>query len=757
MNNPEKSLSPKKKRSDAITGSETEAGVKKVDSISALNYDRVKAIALVVMVIQLILIIVDFFVLDFGETPELWLHVAHWFTFLICLGFVILTYRLNRNDWKELHTFIFVFCLAVMVAFVSGYVDQALGRGIMVFVYGMIGLSAAFYLNVKNAVMVCVTALLIFAGCTLYIQDDANLLAGYLINGSVIPVLTGILFITGYKRKVKEIEQTRRLIEYGQAMESSHKSIILISEGQLDIDIEVNSPEDKLGKSCILLRDTLKSIIADMNYLSEKAVEGKLSVRGDAEKYSGDFAKILDGVNHTMDAVINPINETYAVLNEIANFNLNPKIKGEYRGDFEKIKNALQLVTGNMNDIVKEISVTIKELKNSSAHLTEASGLLAAGSEEANAMVASSTTLAEKLAERTANTAEYVKNANRNVLNVAGAVENINNTVGKLAAVSAQSSTIVGNTVELVKDITAGISETAKTSNIVNADVTKVVSSVQSISNSLQKVSLHCDQSISITADAKEKAETTNLIINRLNNASREIGKIVSIISDIADQTNMLALNAAIEAAGAGKAGRGFTVVANEVKELAGQTVEATEEISQQIDAMRSQMEEAVAAVAVITGVVDQVNNITSTITAAITEQSMATADISVSAGETAKRVEHIAVEINDVSVKADNVALNADESAGAVNEITRSVAELNKSSNKVAVSAEQMARLLEEILQMVDKNTVDIETIPANMEEMDVASLEVANNARYVNDLGAKLGDVADKLEVLNNKFVID
>ena len=110
---------------------------------------------------------------------------------------------------------------------------------------------------------------------------------------------------------------------------------------------------------------------------------------------------------------------------------------------------------------------------------------------------------------------------------------------------------------------------------------------------------------------------------------SRQIGKIVNVISDIADQTNMLALNASIEAAGAGEAGKGFAVVANEVKELAKQTAEATEEISQQIEDMQFNITCAVGSMETITDVTKEITHITNTIAAAVTEQSAITGEIS--------------------------------------------------------------------------------------------------------------------------------
>ncbi len=144
----------------------------------------------------------------------------------------------------------------------------------------------------------------------------------------------------------------------------------------------------------------------------------------------------------------------------------------------------------------------------------------------------------------------------------------------------------------------------------------------------------------------RQIAETTNETIAKLGQSSAEIGKVIKVITSIAQQTNLLALNATIEAARAGEAGKGFAVVANEVKELAKQTAKATEDISRKIEAIQADTKGAVDAIGQIGRIIMQINDIQNTIASAVEEQTATTNEISRNVAEAAKgstdiRAEH--------------------------------------------------------------------------------------------------------------------
>ena len=156
-------------------------------------------------------------------------------------------------------------------------------------------------------------------------------------------------------------------------------------------------------------------------------------------------------------------------------------------------------------------------------------------------------------------------------------------------------------------------------------------------------------------------AEQTNQTVGKLGESSIEIGKVIKVITSIAQQTNLLALNATIEAARAGEAGKGFAVVANEVKELAKQTAQATEEIGQKIDAIQADTKGAVQAIGEITTIINQINDISNTIASAVEEQTVTTNEIGRNVAEAAKGSGEIAKNIAGVATAAQDTRGAAD------------------------------------------------------------------------------------------------
>jgi methyl-accepting chemotaxis protein len=143
-----------------------------------------------------------------------------------------------------------------------------------------------------------------------------------------------------------------------------------------------------------------------------------------------------------------------------------------------------------------------------------------------------------------------------------------------------------------------------------------------------------------------DEADRTNKIVQALATGAQNIGDVVSLISNIAGQTNLLALNATIEAARAGEAGRSFAVVANEVKQLAGQTARATQEIASQIEAIQSNTQEAVVAIHAIGGTINEMHGIARGVSGAIEEHSAATTEIARSVQQAAQGAQLVASSI---------------------------------------------------------------------------------------------------------------
>jgi methyl-accepting chemotaxis protein len=226
--------------------------------------------------------------------------------------------------------------------------------------------------------------------------------------------------------------------------------------------------------------------------------------------------------------------------------------------------------------------------------------------------------------------------------------------------------------------------ETATQANVVSAasdevskNVNVVASSSEEMQASIREISKNANEAARVAKSAVTVAETTNKTISKLGESSAEIGKVIKVITSIAQQTNLLALNATIEAARAGEAGKGFAVVANEVKELAKQTAKATEEIGQKIEAIQGDTKGAVQAIAEISVVINQINDISNSIASAVEEQTVTTNEIGRNVTEAAKGTGDIAKNIAGVASAARETTQGATDTQKASQVLTELAVQL--------------------------------------------------------------------------------
>jgi methyl-accepting chemotaxis protein len=189
----------------------------------------------------------------------------------------------------------------------------------------------------------------------------------------------------------------------------------------------------------------------------------------------------------------------------------------------------------------------------------------------------------------------------------------------------------------------------AAASEEASTNVQSVASATEEMASSVNEISRQVQESARMATDAVDQARKTNDRVSELSKAAARIGDVVELINTIAGQTNLLALNATIEAARAGEAGRGFAVVASEVKALAEQTAKATGEIGQQITGIQAATEESVGAIKEISGTIERLSEISSTIAAAVEQQGAATQEISRNVQQAAQGTQQVSSNITDV------------------------------------------------------------------------------------------------------------
>jgi len=249
-------------------------------------------------------------------------------------------------------------------------------------------------------------------------------------------------------------------------------------------------------------------------------------------------------------------------------------------------------------------------------------------------------------------------------------VETVSSASTELEA-SAGTLTATAERAQEVTTMVAAASEEAST------NVQSVASATEELSSSVNEISRQVQESARMASEAVDQARTTNDRVSELSKAAARIGDVVELINTIAGQTNLLALNATIEAARAGEAGRGFAVVASEVKALAEQTAKATGEIGQQISSIQAATQESVGAIREISGTIERLSEISSTIAAAVEQQGAATQEISRNVQQAAQGTQQVSANITDVQ-------RGAGETGSASTQVLSAAQSLSTDSNRL-------------------------------------------------------------------------
>jgi methyl-accepting chemotaxis protein len=244
------------------------------------------------------------------------------------------------------------------------------------------------------------------------------------------------------------------------------------------------------------------------------------------------------------------------------------------------------------------------------------------------------------------------------------------------------------------EEMSVNMNSLATTSEQGAANMQMVAGGAEQMAMTVKEIAAKSEETRSIVTHAVELSNSASGKVSALGNAAREITRVTEVITEISEQTNLLALNATIEAARAGEAGRGFAVVANEIKELAGQTANATQDIKNRIDDIQDSTNDTVEEIARVSEIISNVNDAVNTIAAAVEEQSVTTMEIS----QNVSQASHGFQEMNENISQSSRVSSSiAEDIAG----VQTGAKETASESSRISASTRKLDELARQLRDM--------------------------------------------------------
>ncbi|MCL0058412.1 methyl-accepting chemotaxis protein, partial [Dehalococcoidia bacterium] len=492
------------------------------------------------------------------------------------------------------------------------------------------------------------------------------------------------------------------------------------AQGNLTVAVPLASEVDTLGNAMVIMRDSIQQLSDETQRLTRAAVDGDLSYRGDASRLSGEYAKIVEGFNRTLKAIHEPIKVIRIYLDRISKGDLSKKLTvvdektNVLKGDFKGLMDDTNRVIESLTQLVAHIKVNANNLEQASDQLATAANQAGEATQQ---VAGTSQQMASGAADQAASSQETTR-----------AVGQLTEVIDQIARGAQEQSSQVQKAVAATSEASSGVEQVATGAAAAAEGSRKAAEAARNGAEMTRKTVAGMEK-IRATVDiASEK-------VTDLGKRSEQIDKIVSVISDIAAQTNLLALNAAIEAARAGEHGRGFAVVADEVRKLAERSSAATQEIADLIASIQNGVKESVKSMEEGTSEVKEGFRL---------------------ASEAGNVLEEILRASVDVSEQIEQISAGAQQSSASASELVKlidgigSVSEENMASTEqMSASATQVARSIESVAGIAEQNSAATEQVSASAEEMSAQVQEIVASSQSLKQMSEELQEAVSKFKL--------
>ncbi|MBF0453433.1 MAG: MCP four helix bundle domain-containing protein [Magnetococcales bacterium] len=452
-------------------------------------------------------------------------------------------------------------------------------------------------------------------------------------------------------------------------------------------------------------------------------------------------------------SITKPLSQGVAFAKQVAAGDLTAHISSESQDEIGELVRALEQMSQQLNLIVVGIINDANALASFSTIMTQVAKEMET---QANGVTKETNASAQAAIELSFSMEEVSSNANESTSSltvVAQAAENLSNNMTMISAAAEEASTNLSTVASATEEASSNIGAVNDATERMTENVREVASSIQVMSNSLAEVQKRCQTAGERSQVANRRVSDSSLVMEKLAVSAKEIGQVVDVIRNIANQSNMLALNASIEAAGAGDAGKGFSVVANEVKELARQTSEATQMIASKITEIQSETIEAASSMEEIVKIIDDVNISNQEINRAVEEQNHNLEGISGSMDLLNQETNEVARQVSEASLGISEITRSASEISAGVGEVTQNVAmaatDVEDTSAKVGLASQSSTAISES----VDRAKISSDGVATAMKSIDISMQKTGGLSAMSGEFARDIGTTA---QALKNKVAL-
>lgn len=485
------------------------------------------------------------------------------------------------------------------------------------------------------------------------------------------------------------------------------------------------SANDNLVPAFITMMQCIKNLIDDIQQLTVAATNGQLSVQIDSQKHQGDYRTVIIGVNNTIEAIVKPIQIAVEYVKKIGNGDVSSTVREEFKGDFNILKDNLNLCIKSINELISDAGMlataavegNLDVRADQNKHKGDYRKIIKGVNDTLDAMVAPINEGVNILSimakgDFTNRITSHYKGSHQLIK------DSINCVADELCVALAGVAEAVTATASASNEISSSTEEMAAGAHEQTQQTFEIAGGVEEMAKTILENTKNASHAAETAKDAGQKAKEGGKIVketiegmNRINDVvnqtasrveelgkeSQQIGEIISVIDDIADQTNLLALNAAIEAARAGEQGRGFAVVADEVRKLAEKTTKATKEIEVMIKQIQRDTVSAVESMEQGTKEVEAGKVMTN---------------------KAGKSLEEIIAGSDQLLDIVTQVASASEQQSTAADEISKNVEAISSVSQQSSAGLQQIAKAAEDLNRL----TFNLEKLIAQFKIIDIS-----------------------------------